>query len=166
MGKYCVTHGYNNGEGFLSPYRSVRYYLKEWKTGRNALQKHEQFFNVKHAFDKNVIERTFGLLKAHREMTDVSIESLLTDEGSENEEFGEYLGNKVDIDHFVKTLRFKVFSYYSARTEILGKDRDTGEHAQDVYNASNNVNNETFHVSPEYYVPSPDLMYLVMITSL
>ncbi|KAL0453573.1 UNVERIFIED_CONTAM: hypothetical protein Slati_1335400 [Sesamum latifolium] len=36
------------------------------------------------------------------------------------------------------------------------KDRATGEHAEDIYNASNNVSIETVPVSPEYCVPSPD----------
>ncbi|KAL0395310.1 UNVERIFIED_CONTAM: hypothetical protein Slati_4497200 [Sesamum latifolium] len=119
---YLVDSGYSNGEGFLPPYRGVRYHLKEWKTGRNSPQNHEKFFNMKHASARNVIERTFGLLKARwailrssafysikvqnriimaccllhnyirQEMTDDPIEPLLTDEGFGDEEFGEYLG--------------------------------------------------------------------------
>ncbi|KAL0458896.1 UNVERIFIED_CONTAM: hypothetical protein Slati_0516800 [Sesamum latifolium] len=114
--------GYSNGEGFLSPYRGVRYHLKEWNSGRNSPQNHEEFFNMKHASARNVIERTFGLLKARRailrsptfysikvqnriimaccllhnyirqEMADDPIEQLLTDEGFGEEDFGEYLG--------------------------------------------------------------------------
>ncbi|KAL0385739.1 UNVERIFIED_CONTAM: hypothetical protein Sradi_2968200 [Sesamum radiatum] len=58
----------------------------------------------------------------------------------------------VKIDLFAKTLRFKSFPYYSAWTEIFGKDRDTGELAEDIYNASNNVSyscvpSNTEHVS-------------------
>ncbi|KAL0463301.1 UNVERIFIED_CONTAM: hypothetical protein Slati_0217700 [Sesamum latifolium] len=30
---YLVDGGYNNGEGILSPYRGVRYHLKEWESG-------------------------------------------------------------------------------------------------------------------------------------
>ncbi|KAL0386443.1 UNVERIFIED_CONTAM: hypothetical protein Slati_4602500 [Sesamum latifolium] len=33
---YLVDSGYSNGEGFLSPYRGVRYHLKEWDSGRNS----------------------------------------------------------------------------------------------------------------------------------
>ncbi|KAL0404507.1 UNVERIFIED_CONTAM: hypothetical protein Sradi_2091500 [Sesamum radiatum] len=54
---------YSNGEGFLSPYRGVRYHLKEWDSGNNTPQNHQEFFNMKHASARNVIERTFGLLK-------------------------------------------------------------------------------------------------------
>ncbi|KAL0459107.1 UNVERIFIED_CONTAM: hypothetical protein Slati_0537900 [Sesamum latifolium] len=307
---YLVDSGYSKGEGFLSPYRGVRYHLKEYDTGRNSPQNHEEFFNMKHASARNVIERTFGLLKARwailrspafysikiqnriimaccllhnyirQEMADDPIEQLLTDEGSEDEDFGEYLGTvdsnpiwniwrdemaksiswilmgvlegivegpklivrvrsvfgqlkkrrlcwwKCDngfrtgylvcwifvsrswtlmgvlegvvegpklmrtyacitdmlarsgfgwnesiqtivvsdevfdsyakIDHFTKTLRFKLFPYYPSWSEIFGKDRATGEHAEDIYNASNNVSIETVPVSPKYYVPSPD----------
>ncbi|KAL0346368.1 UNVERIFIED_CONTAM: hypothetical protein Scaly_1652800 [Sesamum calycinum] len=53
-----------NGEGFSSPYRGVRYHLKEWESGNNTPQNHQEFFNMKHASTRNVIERTFGLLKA------------------------------------------------------------------------------------------------------
>ncbi|KAK4386215.1 hypothetical protein Sango_2492100 [Sesamum angolense] len=60
----------------------------------------------------------------------------------------------VKIGPFAKTLSFKSFPYYLAWTEIFGKDRATGERTEDIYNASNNVSNETFLVSPEYHVPS------------
>ncbi|KAL0334127.1 UNVERIFIED_CONTAM: hypothetical protein Sangu_1568900 [Sesamum angustifolium] len=30
---YLVDSGYSKREGFLLPYRGVRYHLKEWKTG-------------------------------------------------------------------------------------------------------------------------------------
>ncbi|KAL0458157.1 UNVERIFIED_CONTAM: hypothetical protein Slati_0442900 [Sesamum latifolium] len=60
---YLVDSGYSNGEGFLSPYRGVRYHLKEWDSGRNSPQNHEEFFNMKHASARTVTERTFGLLK-------------------------------------------------------------------------------------------------------
>ncbi|KAK4409372.1 hypothetical protein Sango_0010200 [Sesamum angolense] len=62
---YLVDSGYSNGKGFLSPYRVVRYHLKEWESGNNTPQSHQEFFNMKHASACNMIERTFGLLKAH-----------------------------------------------------------------------------------------------------
>ncbi|KAL0434507.1 UNVERIFIED_CONTAM: hypothetical protein Slati_2785000 [Sesamum latifolium] len=61
---YLVDSGYSNSEGFLSSYRGVRYHLKEWESGNNMPQNHQDFFNMKHASARNVIERTFGLLKA------------------------------------------------------------------------------------------------------
>ncbi|KAL0291733.1 UNVERIFIED_CONTAM: hypothetical protein Sradi_7015300 [Sesamum radiatum] len=60
---YLVDCGYANSEGLLAPYRGVRYHLKEWETRQNSPQNHEEYFNMKHASARNVIERTFGLLK-------------------------------------------------------------------------------------------------------
>ncbi|KAL0461162.1 UNVERIFIED_CONTAM: hypothetical protein Slati_0003800 [Sesamum latifolium] len=60
---YLVDCGYANGESLLAPYRGVRYHLKEWETGQTSPQNHEEYFNMKHASARNVIERTFGLLK-------------------------------------------------------------------------------------------------------
>ena len=53
--------GYTNGEGFLAPYRGVAYHLSEW--GRYVPRNYEEYFNMKHASARNVIERCFGLLK-------------------------------------------------------------------------------------------------------
>ncbi|XP_021859976.2 protein ALP1-like isoform X2 [Spinacia oleracea] len=57
---YLVDAGYKNCEGFLAPYRGQRYHLQEWS---NPPTKKEELFNMKHASARNVIERTFGLLK-------------------------------------------------------------------------------------------------------
>ncbi|XP_012839839.1 PREDICTED: putative nuclease HARBI1 [Erythranthe guttata] len=61
---YLVDNGYTNGEGFLSPYRSVRYHLDEWGEGKSRPRNKEEFFNMKHSRARNVIERSFGLLKS------------------------------------------------------------------------------------------------------
>nr|XP_009801920.1 PREDICTED: uncharacterized protein LOC104247567 isoform X2 [Nicotiana sylvestris] len=60
---YLCDGGYTNGKGFLSPYRGYRYWLKDWQ-GDNPLPRcKEELFNMRHARARNVIERTFGLLK-------------------------------------------------------------------------------------------------------
>ncbi|XP_021746038.1 protein ALP1-like [Chenopodium quinoa] len=58
---YLVDAGYTNCDGFLAPYRGQRYHLKEWtdKQPESA----EEYFNMKHARARNVVERCFGLLK-------------------------------------------------------------------------------------------------------
>ena len=56
-----VDGGYTNCDGFLAPYRGQRYHLKEW--GYQQPQSAEEYFNMKHARARNVIERCFGLLK-------------------------------------------------------------------------------------------------------
>jgi len=60
---YLVDGGYTNGEGFLAPYRGTRYHLSEWRDGHTP-SNHEEYFNMKHASARNVIERCFGLIKA------------------------------------------------------------------------------------------------------
>ncbi|XP_009359457.1 protein ALP1-like [Pyrus x bretschneideri] len=59
---YLVDGGYTNGPGYLAPYRGVRYHLSEWRNRRLPIN-HEEYFNMKHAQARNIIERCFGLLK-------------------------------------------------------------------------------------------------------
>lgn len=61
-GKYfLVDAGYTNGPGFLAPYRGTRYHLKEWNG--NTPQNYKELFNLRHSRARNVIERSFGVLK-------------------------------------------------------------------------------------------------------
>ncbi|XP_057517975.1 uncharacterized protein LOC130798895 [Amaranthus tricolor] len=57
-----VPKGYTNGEGFLAPYRGHLYHLREWNNPQQP-QIAEEYFNLRHAKARNVIERCFGLLK-------------------------------------------------------------------------------------------------------
>ncbi|MBA0844921.1 hypothetical protein Goarm_022572, partial [Gossypium armourianum] len=59
---YQVDAGYTNCEGFLVPFRGQRYHLNEWGQGYQPSTL-EEFFNMKHASARNVIEICFGLLK-------------------------------------------------------------------------------------------------------
>lgn len=47
--------------GVLTPYRGVRYHLKEYSI--RSLQNSKELFNHRHASLRNVIERCFGVLK-------------------------------------------------------------------------------------------------------
>ncbi|XP_012833677.1 PREDICTED: putative nuclease HARBI1 [Erythranthe guttata] len=60
---YLCDGGYMNTTEFLTPYRGKRYHLKEWSEGRSAPQNPEEYFNMKHSRARNVIEKSFGLLK-------------------------------------------------------------------------------------------------------
>ncbi|XP_057550978.1 protein ALP1-like [Amaranthus tricolor] len=60
---YLCDGGYTNGEGFLAPYRGHLYHLREWNNGPRQPQTAEEYFNLRHAKARNVIERCFGLLK-------------------------------------------------------------------------------------------------------
>ncbi|KAI7990680.1 Protein ALP1-like [Camellia lanceoleosa] len=59
---YLVDAGYTNGQGFLAPYRGQRYHVSIWKKGATP-SNYQEYFNMKHAQARNVIERCFGLLK-------------------------------------------------------------------------------------------------------
>ncbi|KAL0434926.1 UNVERIFIED_CONTAM: hypothetical protein Sradi_0200500 [Sesamum radiatum] len=54
---YLCDNGYRNVEGFLTPYRGVRYHLKEWDQDTGGPQSHRELFNLRHASARNVIER-------------------------------------------------------------------------------------------------------------
>ncbi|XP_042005864.1 uncharacterized protein LOC121754596 [Salvia splendens] len=54
---------YANSEGFITPYKGVRYHLKEWSHRTQAPQTAEELFNLKHSKARNVIERSFAVFK-------------------------------------------------------------------------------------------------------
>eukprot|EP00268_Persea_americana_P028534 TRINITY_DN27701_c0_g1_i4.p1 TRINITY_DN27701_c0_g1~~TRINITY_DN27701_c0_g1_i4.p1 ORF type:complete len:141 (-),score=18.74 TRINITY_DN27701_c0_g1_i4:54-476(-) len=49
--------------GFLAPYRNVRYWLSDFRGGGQPRDKKERF-NYVHSALRNVIERSFGVLRA------------------------------------------------------------------------------------------------------
>ncbi|XP_073032457.1 uncharacterized protein [Primulina eburnea] len=60
---YLCDNGYANVEGFLTPYRRVRYHRDAWGNRASAPQDHKELFNWRHCQARNIIERAFGLLK-------------------------------------------------------------------------------------------------------
>ncbi|KAK1563199.1 hypothetical protein Q3G72_023951 [Acer saccharum] len=58
---YLVDAGYMLRSGLITPYRGVRYHLKEYST--HAPENYQELFNLRHASLRNVIERAFGVLK-------------------------------------------------------------------------------------------------------
>ncbi|KAL8503157.1 hypothetical protein ACS0TY_022049 [Phlomoides rotata] len=60
---YLCDNRYPNGEGFLTPYKMVRYHLHEWGIGPSTPQNYKEYYNMHHSKARNVIERTFGLFK-------------------------------------------------------------------------------------------------------
>jgi hypothetical protein len=55
--------GYGLSHGCLTPYRGVRYHLKEWARRDLRPQNKEELYNLRHSSLRNVIERIFGVLK-------------------------------------------------------------------------------------------------------
>ena len=47
----------------MTPYRNVRYWLSDFRSGGKAVRR-EEIFNLYHARLRNVIERAFGVVKA------------------------------------------------------------------------------------------------------
>ncbi|KAG8388194.1 hypothetical protein BUALT_Bualt02G0100400 [Buddleja alternifolia] len=60
---YLCDNGYINCPRFLAPYRSVRYHLDEWLAGSRVPQNAKELFNQRHTKARNVIERTWGIMK-------------------------------------------------------------------------------------------------------
>uniref|UniRef100_A0A453N9A2 DDE Tnp4 domain-containing protein n=1 Tax=Aegilops tauschii subsp. strangulata TaxID=200361 RepID=A0A453N9A2_AEGTS len=60
---YLADVGYTNGPGFLAPFRSTRYHLKEWASSQQQPQNAKELYNLRHSRARNVVERTFGLWK-------------------------------------------------------------------------------------------------------
>ena len=59
---YLVDATYTHTQGFMAPY-CVRYWLSDFRSGGKTVRK-EEIFNQCHARLRNVIERTFGVVKA------------------------------------------------------------------------------------------------------
>ena len=57
-----VDSGYSNRPGYLAPYKGTKYHLSEYRDGPEPQGKKE-IFNYVHSSLRNVIERSFGVLK-------------------------------------------------------------------------------------------------------
>jgi hypothetical protein len=62
---YLADAGYAASSGLLlTPFKKVRYHLKEWGSVGQKPKNKEELFNLRHASARNVVERTFGVFKA------------------------------------------------------------------------------------------------------
>ena len=59
---YLVDSGYPNRKGYLAPYMGQKYHITEWQNARQPIGSKE-VFNYAHSSLRNVIERSFGVLK-------------------------------------------------------------------------------------------------------
>ncbi|KAH9114247.1 hypothetical protein LEN26_013057 [Aphanomyces euteiches] len=55
--------GYGLKENLMTPYRGVRYHLREWASGSQRPQNAKELYNLRHSQQRNSIERIFGVLK-------------------------------------------------------------------------------------------------------
>ncbi|CAJ2662521.1 unnamed protein product [Trifolium pratense] len=70
---YLVDAGFMLTSGLITPYRGVRYHLKEY-SAKNPPQNYKELFNLRHASLRNAIERAFGVLKKRFEIISNSTE--------------------------------------------------------------------------------------------
>ncbi|CAN6195627.1 unnamed protein product [Urochloa humidicola] len=59
-GKYYLVDSGPNRKGYLAPFKGQRYHVTEWENGPVGMK---EVFNYHHASLRNVIERSFGVLK-------------------------------------------------------------------------------------------------------
>jgi DDE superfamily endonuclease len=63
-GRYWLGDaGYSNSEYIMTPYRGVRYHLKEQRLAAQKPENAHELFNLRHASLRSVIERIFGVIK-------------------------------------------------------------------------------------------------------
>ncbi|ETW00614.1 hypothetical protein H310_07185 [Aphanomyces invadans] len=60
---YLGDAGYSLKTNLLTPYRGVRYHLREWAAGNQRPQNARELYNLRHYQQRNCIERVFGVLK-------------------------------------------------------------------------------------------------------
>ncbi|ETV72631.1 hypothetical protein H257_12381 [Aphanomyces astaci] len=60
---YLGDAWYGLRKNLLTPYRGVRYHLREWANGNQRPQNAKELYNLRHAQQRNCIERIFGVLK-------------------------------------------------------------------------------------------------------
>ncbi|XP_042043219.1 uncharacterized protein LOC121788619 [Salvia splendens] len=60
---YLCDNGYANSDGFMTPYKGVRYHLKEWGPACEAPQTPAELFNMRHTKARNIIGRAFAVMK-------------------------------------------------------------------------------------------------------
>jgi len=60
---YLGDAGYSLSTRVLTPYRGVRYHLKEWKAANLRPANARELFNLRHSSLRNIIERAWGVVK-------------------------------------------------------------------------------------------------------
>ncbi|XP_047964546.1 uncharacterized protein LOC125209017 isoform X2 [Salvia hispanica] len=60
---YLCDNGYANSQGFLTPYKGVRYHLKEWGPNADTPQNAVELYNMRYTKTRNVTEQAFAVLK-------------------------------------------------------------------------------------------------------
>lgn len=62
-GRYYLADAGYASEVLLTPYQKIRYHLRDWDKVGLKPQTAQELFNLRHSSARNVVERTFGVLK-------------------------------------------------------------------------------------------------------
>ncbi|CAN6477266.1 unnamed protein product [Victoria cruziana] len=74
---YLADGGYPNILSFLTPYRGHRYHLSEFNLpSARTIRTTEELFNHRHSSLRNIVEKTFGLLKGQFLILKMQVEYL------------------------------------------------------------------------------------------
>jgi hypothetical protein len=60
---FLADAGFGQRRGLILPFPETRYHLQEWARGGRAPETPEELFNLRHSRIRNVVERTFGIVK-------------------------------------------------------------------------------------------------------
>ncbi|KAK6843921.1 hypothetical protein PG987_004781 [Apiospora arundinis] len=60
---FLADAGFGQRRGIILPFPETRYHLQEWKRGNHAPSTPEELYNLRHSRIRNVVERTFGIVK-------------------------------------------------------------------------------------------------------
>ncbi|KNE90866.1 hypothetical protein PSTG_15706 [Puccinia striiformis f. sp. tritici PST-78] len=60
---FLADPGYGLRQGLMTPYRGVRYHLKEQALARQRPANKQELYNLRHTLLRNIVERIFGCLK-------------------------------------------------------------------------------------------------------
>ncbi|KAG8384008.1 hypothetical protein BUALT_Bualt04G0073400 [Buddleja alternifolia] len=202
---YLCDNGYTNGDGFLTPFKGVRYHLKDWGSERNQQWNQQvakfpvvaprkvfqlgevgpsvrevlisalkdiiaQGWKADNGFKTGYLQELEHYMVRAFPSTDLralphinsrihvwkknygNLSSMLSKSGiGWNDTTKMVEANDDAWDGYVKTdsnarlMRYKSWPLYDDWVEILGKDRATGEQAEDFVEAVNHVLNDTNH---------------------
>ncbi|KAH6824033.1 hypothetical protein C2S53_000099 [Perilla frutescens var. hirtella] len=177
---YLCDGGYTNANGFLAPYRSVRYHLQEWDGASSGPQNSQEYFNLKHAkarylgvLEQLMLQALPGTdLKVEPHINSkiyvwrknyASLSTIVSRSGFgwndnthtikvDNDQIWE---NYVKTDSNARTMHYKPWPLYKDWCEIFGKDRAMGEHVE----AFADVVQDLLHKSQESLYASNDNEY-------
>ncbi|TYK00096.1 putative nuclease HARBI1 [Cucumis melo var. makuwa] len=140
---YLCDTGYPNAEEFLAPYRGKRYQLQEWHGTGNAPTTTN---NMKHSSARNVIERSFVLLKGRWAI--IRGKSMATSSRAPKhvwmkEKEDTLVECLVELSHLAtKSLLNKPFYYYDELAYVFERDRATGRFIETFVDIGSNEHAE------------------------